>query len=55
MPGTLAEAGVAPEDLRRNMDSIIQTALADPCCKTNPVVPDKVLLWQVLEEAVGHG
>ncbi len=55
LPGTLAEAGVAPEDLRRNMDSIIQTALADPCCKTNPVVPDKVLLWQVLEEAVGHG
>ena len=55
LPGTLAAAGIEPRQLRRDMDELIGAALEDRCSATNPVPPDKVLLWQVLEEAAGHG
>lgn len=55
LPDSLSAAGVEPRQLRRDMDSLIAAALADRCSATNPVPADKVLLWQVLEEAAGHG
>ncbi len=55
LPATLAEAGVSPGDLRRNLEPIVQAALADPCCRTNPVEPDRGLLRGVLEEVAGRG
>lgn len=55
LPQTLAQAGVRPQDVRRNRDVIIQAALADPCCKTNPVEPTAGLLEALLEEVTGHG
>ncbi len=55
LPQTLAQAGVRPQDVRRNRDVIIQAALADPCCKTNPVEPTAGLLEAILEEVTGRG
>lgn len=55
LPQTLAQAGVRPQDVRRNRDGIVQAALADPCCKTNPIEPTAGLLEALLEEVTGHG
>ena len=55
LPATLAEAGVAPRDLQRNLGTIVEAALADPCCKTNPVEPSRGLLEELLKEVAGHG
>jgi len=50
LPGTLAEAGVKPADLRRNLATIVASALKDPCCNTNPVEVTASLLEEVLRE-----
>ena len=55
LPATLAEAGVAPRTLQRNLGTIVEAALADPCCKTNPVEPSRGLLEELLKEVAGHG
>lgn len=54
LPATLAEAGVNPQDLKRNMPSVIKAALVDPCCKTNPVAPTAGMLEELLWEVAGH-
>lgn len=54
LPATLSGAGVAPGDLKRNMASLVEAALADPCCKTNPVTPTAGMLEEVLWEVAGH-
>ena len=55
LPATLAEAGVAPRDLQRNLGTIVEAALADPCGKTNPVEPTRGLLEEILKEVAGRG
>ena len=55
LPATLAEAGVAPRDLQRNLGAIVEAALADPCGKTNPVEPTRGLLEEILKEVAGRG
>ena len=55
LPATLAEAGVSPRDLQRNLGTIVEAALADPCCKTNPVEPSRGLLEELLKEVAGRG
>jgi len=55
LPGTLAEAGVKPADLRRNLATIVASALKDPCCNTNPVEVTASLLEEVLREVIGRG
>ncbi len=55
LPQTLAQAGIAPGDLRSKMDRVVEGALADPCCGTNPQTLDKILVQRVLGEVMGHG
>ena len=55
LPDTLAQAGVDVKQLRSRQKEIINTALADPCCRTNPVPVTETLLRQVLEEVTGRG
>ena len=54
LPATLAEAGVSPRLVREKSDAIIQAALADPCCATNPVTVTEGMLRQILNEVAGH-
>ena len=40
--------------MREEVDpAILQAALEDPCCKTNPVPVSRCLLEQVLDEVTG--
>lgn len=55
LPETLAQAGIAPEALNHARDALLDAALADPCCETNPMRPTRELLWAVLKEAAGRG
>ena len=41
MPDNLRQAGVEPTQWQEKKESILTTALQDPCCKTNPVVPTR--------------
>ena len=55
LPETLAQAGIPPRSVWNNADALAAAALADPCCKTNPVVPDAFLIRRILEEVTGRG
>ena len=55
LPETLAEAGVAPGQVRQKAGEIVTAALADPCCGTNPVKPDAAGVRGILERVTGHG
>lgn len=54
LPETLAQAGVEPRQVRGGMGEIVAAVLADPCCKTNPVVPEDYLVRRILEEVTGR-
>ena len=53
MPQTLAQAGIDQTLLLRKKEQILQAALEDPCCKTNPAPVSRRLLEQVLDEVTG--
>lgn len=55
LPATLAQAGVSPAQVRAKADSIVEAALSDPCCATNPVPVTKAMIREILEEVTGHG
>ena len=55
LPETLAQAGVKITELRQKRDAIVAAALADPCCKTNPVAVDAALAGRILDAVAGHG
>ena len=50
LPGTLAEVGIRPP-----FHQIIDGALADPCCDTNPVKVADFMVRKLLEEVTGRG
>ena len=54
LPATLAEAGVAPGDVRKAAEEIVKATLEDPCCKTNPMPVEAFVVRQILEEVTGH-
>ncbi len=54
LPQTLAQAGVAPQDIWRNMGDIVAAVLADPCCRTNPIAVEDFMVRQVLEAVTGR-
>jgi len=54
LPQSLAEAGIAPERVATAQTEIIRAALEDPCCKTNPVVPEEGHVRKILEEVTGR-
>ena len=55
LPATLAQAGLKPSLVRQKTEEIVAAALADPCCKTNPVRCDEQLIRRVLDEVTGLG
>ena len=55
LPATLAQAGISPQQVRQATDSIVNAALADPCCATNPVTPDGAMVRKLLQQVTGIG
>ena len=54
LPETLAQAGIDPRKLWRNSAVIVEAALKDPCCASNPVTADAFLVRRILEEVAGR-
>ena len=54
LPETLAQAGVDPRSVWGNVNAIVQAALEDPCCSSNPVTADAFLVRRILEEVTGR-
>jgi alcohol dehydrogenase class IV len=54
LPETLAQAGVNPRDVWHRAGEIVDAALKDPCCRTNPVKAEDFMLRQILEEVTGR-
>lgn len=55
LPENLQQAGIDPAILKANMDHLIEAALNDACCKTNPVKVEASMVRKVLEAVMGHG
>lgn len=55
LPATLAQAGISPAAVGQQMDTLIQAALDDPCCKTNPVSVTQAMVRDILHGVTGHG
>ena len=55
LPDTLAEAGIPPAKIRQQMEELVNAALEDPCCATNPVRPEAHHIRQLLHQVMGHG
>ena len=55
LPATLTQAGIDRALLRQKKDELITAALADPCCKTNPIPVTRELLDAILQEVSGIG
>ena len=54
LPETLAQAGIEPRYVWQNVDRIVESALADPCSKDNPMEPEGFLIRRILEEVTGR-
>ena len=54
LPETLAQAGIPPRDVWSHTGEIVAATLADPCCKTNPMVVEDFLVRRLLEEVTGR-
>lgn len=55
LPQTLAQAGISSREVGEQTEAIVRDALADPCCKTNPVPPTESLVRQILAQVTGIG
>ena len=55
LPETLREAGVDPAAVWSARAEVVQAALADPCCASNPRRADAEAVGQIIEEVTGHG
>ncbi len=55
MPDTLVQAGVDIRKLRTQLQPLVASALADPCCRTNPAAVDESMVRAVLDEVSGRG
>lgn len=54
LPATLAQAGVNPSEVWHASRDIVEAALADPCCETNPVAVEDFMVRRILEEVTGR-
>ncbi len=54
LPETLAQAGIDPRAVWSNAGAIVEAALADPCCKSNPLEAEDFLVRRILEEVTGR-
>ncbi|MEZ5084778.1 MAG: 1-propanol dehydrogenase PduQ [Tessaracoccus sp.] len=50
IPSRLADAGVSPADLRASLDDLAEIAMADGCTPSNPVVPTREDLVDILRQ-----
>ena len=55
MPRNLKEAGIEPRQVWHRSGEIVRAALADPCCKTNPMQAEDFMVRRILEEVTGRG
>ena len=55
MPEDLRQAGVDPARVWHKSRDIVQAALADPCCKSNPVAVEDFMVRRILEAVTGRG
>ena len=55
LPQTLVQAGIPARSIWNQVNAIVSSTLADPCCSTNPVRPDDFLVRRILEEVTGRG
>ena len=55
IPETLRDAGVDIRLLRRSTDTLVQAAMEDPCCRTNPIRVEGFMVRKILEEVAGRG
>ena len=55
LPQTLQQAGVDPALVWHKSKEIVRAVLADPCCKTNPILVEDFMVRRVLEEVTGRG
>ncbi len=54
MPETLAQAGIEPRRVWSATNELVEAALADPCCQTNPMKVEDFLVRRILEEVTGR-
>lgn len=54
LPETLVQAGVDPQAVWRSTAKIVETTLADPCCRTNPMQVEDFQVRRILEEVTGR-
>jgi len=55
LPQTLSQAGVQSRQVREATQAIVDAALRDPCCATNPVPPTPGMVRQILQQVTGIG
>ena len=55
LPDTLAQAGISPAVVRSRTKELVDAALADPCCATNPMKVEDFMVRRVLGAVAGHG
>jgi alcohol dehydrogenase class IV len=55
LPETLVQAGADIQKLRVQEQKIVEAALADPCCQTNPVKPEAHMIRGILSTVLGRG
>ena len=53
MPESLLAAGADPVLLRQEKEKIVSAVLADPCCKTNPILVEDQMVRKILAEVSG--
>lgn len=55
LPETLAQAGIPTAAVEEKMERLIEAALLDPCCSTNPLRPEKDMVRSILTQVTGRG
>ncbi len=55
LPETLQQAGVDPRLVRKSTPQLVEAALQDPCCRTNPTEVEDYMVRAVLEAVTGRG
>lgn len=55
LPQDLRQAGVEPALVWHKSKEIVAATLADPCCKTNPILVEDFMVRRILEEVTGRG
>lgn len=55
LPENLSQAGIPPVRTTEHRQQIVDAALADPCCQTNPVGVTRQLVEKILDEVTGVG